>query len=757
VINSRSKPGEGFNISEFLKSLGQTETPSNPPGPVIPGLEGDVESSHHSKNVGEAAATASKPVVQYTQETFNQSLYTMFSTPPPPPPTSMVGNTPALEPPPVPPEIFMTDNQWDLSYEEMMEEQNTASWNTKLPTKFPTWGENDDNNWEEDSPKDWESDSGHKLSKLMEETPMSPPMFEKEGFNEPVEYDDTVGAIAEDVDHRTLITGGRAGKKDVDHRNLISLTGSPASLSKPQTPPLNNKPAWNNFDSQNKDLDFRVIGPPQSKETEPPNSATVDQDYRQHTTLTPASPSGADKGSFSDNVESVDMEMSDEENDVDNTTNSVAHKRGESNRKNSNSANQDKTKGTSQQKNSITGNANQSNGPQRISTTPSLPTQGTKPLQSPSIRPLLASVVSPPIGVQAAIPPLNNVQGTTPMQGPSPMRGPSPKQGPSPMQGPSSKQGSSPMQAPSPIRGPSPMQGPSPKQGSSPMQAPSPMRGPSPMQGPNPMRGAAPVQVPSPMRSPAPVQGPSPMRGPAPVQGPSPMRGPAPVQGPSPIRGISPKQGPSSVQRTNPGPPMIQNKVPLLPTPPIMPSILQSVQTKPEVEIQEEASEAAVADNVANNDFEPNWPEDCDFLFVERMQNQRFERQNERFEMPNERFEMPNESFEMHNEIFEMQNEGFEMQNERFEMQNESFEEEFCDQPMSKPQFQPGELNRRSRGRRGNQIGSSGHFRPSQSKPYQKEYSPRGGYPNQSPGYSARGYKGHRPFRGARRGHFPRW
>ncbi|KAF4531635.1 hypothetical protein B566_EDAN006566 [Ephemera danica] len=317
VINSCSKPSEGFNISEFLKSLNHMDASAQPSEPNIPGLSAEVQVEQVRREVITAGNKS-----QYAQvESFGQSLYSMFSAPPPPPPSINQKGTPALQPPPIPPEMFMGGDGWS-GFDENAD-QSAAPWNTKLPPKFPTWGESEEN-WDGDSPKDWESESMGKISKLMDETPMSPPMFEKEGFNEPVQYDDRVGTIAEDVDHRTLM--GRAGKKDVDHRNLISLTGSPAA-HKPQSPTPASKNDWNKFDSQNKDLDFRVLPPAQTSQPARKNeimmTGETDQDYRNlpaaPIAMTPESPNPNDKGSgsFSDNVESVDMEMSDEENGGD--------------------------------------------------------------------------------------------------------------------------------------------------------------------------------------------------------------------------------------------------------------------------------------------------------------------------------------------------------------------------------------------------------------------------------------------------------
>ncbi|KAK3912167.1 Regulation of nuclear pre-mRNA domain-containing protein 2 [Frankliniella fusca] len=195
-----------------------------------------------------------------------------------------------IPPPPIPPlfDNFSQDNC-----------EKDDSWNTSLPPKFPTWRDTASSNWSRDDPNPQEGGEWMPALPVPKvpppplpqnlETPESPPSFEKESFRQPVEYDDTGhnrNSLTSDVDHRSFPTHSSPPKdvdhrilnnrfkKDVDHRNLISLTGSPREL---QPPPL------------------------------PPNLwGDVDQDYR----TPPASRQQTRPG---DNVESVDMEMSDEE------------------------------------------------------------------------------------------------------------------------------------------------------------------------------------------------------------------------------------------------------------------------------------------------------------------------------------------------------------------------------------------------------------------------------------------------------------
>ncbi|KAG5675277.1 hypothetical protein PVAND_005191 [Polypedilum vanderplanki] len=96
------------------------------------------------------------------------------------------------------------------------------SYNSLIPPPPPPQSmnsSNDDYNWNE-----WNEYN-------LNETPVSPPHFERKGHDEGIiEYvDETlrdVDTSLNDIDHRQLF-GADIESKDVDHRNLISLTGSP--------------------------------------------------------------------------------------------------------------------------------------------------------------------------------------------------------------------------------------------------------------------------------------------------------------------------------------------------------------------------------------------------------------------------------------------------------------------------------------------------------------------------------------------------
>ncbi|KAM0736525.1 Regulation of nuclear pre-mRNA domain-containing protein 2 [Formica fusca] len=215
-----------------------------------------------------------------------------------------------LPPPPLPPPIFLDDENcynklppkfptWTPPNESVKE---SAKWEEKGKNSMnPTWpGECDDKNkssWMDRDGERWDSNNdstwpgnGRTKNDILSETPESPPMYEKAGFAEPVEYNEpqpqeslnTTG----DVDHRVIPIPMAVENQlpyrlmkaaDVDHRNLISLTGSPANhnLGDSSLPSLpNNNNLW----------------------------STSDQDYRRR--MQPG-----------DIVESVDMEMSDDETD----------------------------------------------------------------------------------------------------------------------------------------------------------------------------------------------------------------------------------------------------------------------------------------------------------------------------------------------------------------------------------------------------------------------------------------------------------
>lgn len=203
----------------------------------------------------------------------------------------------------------------------------------------------------------WMSDTSWPSTEIFNrqlDTPGSPPHFEREGANLNImEYNERESIInAQDVDHRELslaainsekiqhIFPGNGRPVDVDHRNLISLTGSPGS--KLMESDINDK--FNFFTKDNSS--FESI------------KTNSDQDYRQqsatdNTNLNAANESGIlkpppyppllgsplsptktikhkhsplrrnknksmqylinDLGSKNDNVESIDMEMSDDD------------------------------------------------------------------------------------------------------------------------------------------------------------------------------------------------------------------------------------------------------------------------------------------------------------------------------------------------------------------------------------------------------------------------------------------------------------
>ncbi|XP_044738871.1 uncharacterized protein LOC123300368 isoform X2 [Chrysoperla carnea] len=195
----------------------------------------------------------------------------------------------------------------------------------------------------------WENDGAWPEPPDME-TPESPPGYEKEGVSEPVEYHDgpnhSLMSTVEDVDHRILLPPphlpshladikgpdtdhrvGRSANKDIDHRNLISLTGSPgpettSSVPAPPIPPN----LWNidqDYRMHGKDQDYRAPPPMMqhfvhlASEPPPPPPPMVVQ---VPTTNTPTvnklkrGPSAMLRRSTTeDNVESIDMELSDDD------------------------------------------------------------------------------------------------------------------------------------------------------------------------------------------------------------------------------------------------------------------------------------------------------------------------------------------------------------------------------------------------------------------------------------------------------------
>lgn len=209
----------------------------------------------------------------------------------------------------------------------------------------------------------WESVDNPSWKDLNDaDTPESPPMFEKEGYGDPVEYHDTsLQSGALDIDQR-VIPGmgdledsmGSLGGKDVDHRNLISLTGSPNVDRGPEgvsTPaPLSARgnlktittqdSLWDNIDRDYRNL-MNANNSPPTVEAPPLPPAGEDQDYRlkfnldglnlppppppppkspdkRGPPLPPVSTSGDPRSMNSksprkgDNIDDVDMDLSDD-------------------------------------------------------------------------------------------------------------------------------------------------------------------------------------------------------------------------------------------------------------------------------------------------------------------------------------------------------------------------------------------------------------------------------------------------------------
>ncbi|KAF7987231.1 hypothetical protein HCN44_001322 [Aphidius gifuensis] len=231
------------------------------------------------KNLTSHSAPLSHVLLSYSNEN-NQNNIMPFEK------SSPNTNNP-LPPPPLPPPIFL---------------DNDGCYN-KLPPKFPTWtsineGKNLNSSWSSENVEHdcWESrndenwSNGIQRESCLSETPDSPPIYEKSSFRKPVQYNDSqtedeVLKGAADVDHRVILIPVPSEDQlphrlmkgaDVDHRNLISLTGSPANnaANTNEAPESNINTLW----------------------------TITDQDYRRPVQL-------------GDIVESVDMEMSDDETD----------------------------------------------------------------------------------------------------------------------------------------------------------------------------------------------------------------------------------------------------------------------------------------------------------------------------------------------------------------------------------------------------------------------------------------------------------
>ncbi|KAJ8925437.1 hypothetical protein NQ315_009270 [Exocentrus adspersus] len=253
-----------------------------------------------------------------------------------------------LMPPPMPPFSKPESNYGNNNYNPTYTAPNTAS--TSYEESFePPAGANPYPPNEEYNPEEntstWDPEPEWNPAQETD-TPESPPLFEKEGYSDPVEYhDNTVRSGAVDVDHRVLpaLTGdlvedslSSLGGKDVDHRNLISLTGSPGNSN-------SNNPTdehlWNQTDQ-----DYRIL-PPASRSTNadkdyrldfnieqlklpppPPPPPKIIEDTNINPVLTrplitdfakPPPPQPLSKSPRkNDNVESIDMDLSDD--DVEN-------------------------------------------------------------------------------------------------------------------------------------------------------------------------------------------------------------------------------------------------------------------------------------------------------------------------------------------------------------------------------------------------------------------------------------------------------
>ncbi|XP_071878077.1 uncharacterized protein isoform X2 [Bombus fervidus] len=351
VINMRPSKNESnsadFNISSFLKTVLPSSDGSQDPG-GIPGLGLDIPESRvespqrsnyrHSPILGQHSVT---PVISRIMGNQNTSIGVnncpiTHSTPLPVRNLSGESHTPSpyssqnsqsnitvpfdgptnnntvnpLPPPPLPPPIFLDDENcynklppkfptWTPTSETMKEpakweEKGKNSMNPTWPgecdEKSKTWIDGDMDRWDPSNETTW-TNAVRGKNEILSETPESPPMYEKAGFTDPVEYDDSqpqesLLSTAGDVDHRVIpipitvenqLPYRLMKAADVDHRNLISLTGSPANHNV-------------NDNSMNALANSNNLW------------STGDQDYRQH--MQPG-----------DIVESVDMEMSDDETD----------------------------------------------------------------------------------------------------------------------------------------------------------------------------------------------------------------------------------------------------------------------------------------------------------------------------------------------------------------------------------------------------------------------------------------------------------
>ncbi|KAK6643694.1 hypothetical protein RUM43_005204 [Polyplax serrata] len=230
-----------------------------------------------------------------------------------------VQNMEPLQPPPIPP-IFTTSDPFSVNWK--------SDWGQTDGTDVGNWNH-------EPPPQNWnvpgqvqDSWIDQRQSTLTTDTPESPPLYEKKGISQPLEYDDSLPAASLlDVDHRTLLPISelrdmdhrievshridvdhrkltKLGPKDVDHRNLISLTGSPRNETKPLPPP----PAFvwpedQDYRCKLSDTDFRV-----------PHRANDFSDVLNSNFNMSNKVSSVEVGERKDvNVESIDMDVSEED------------------------------------------------------------------------------------------------------------------------------------------------------------------------------------------------------------------------------------------------------------------------------------------------------------------------------------------------------------------------------------------------------------------------------------------------------------
>ncbi|KAK9729178.1 hypothetical protein QE152_g16083 [Popillia japonica] len=201
--------------------------------------------------------------------------------------------------------------------------------NTFVPPPPPAgqnYISNDEYNPEEE-PETWDNDGVWEPPPVDLETPESPPNFEKESYSAPVEYHDnqTMGTGI-DIDHRMLSIMGANNnsesesnhrKKDVDHRNLISLTGSPKENPSKIWKLEGDQDYRTRKQMDSGDQDYRMFNfenlqlPPPPP---PPNQISPNKLLKKH---------GQSPRKAQDNVESIDMDLSDDDNNHDGVNASV--------------------------------------------------------------------------------------------------------------------------------------------------------------------------------------------------------------------------------------------------------------------------------------------------------------------------------------------------------------------------------------------------------------------------------------------------